>query len=507
MLQAMRFSDIQKTICALFLTASVMGNFSLCALAQHHKLTKEQEAEAEFTRVEEMTWPPKVLDTLTDEVQERLGFRIGISEKAPGLRVLEIDDKAQRAGLRLGDRVLAARADETEMRITYARYGVRYVARMPLSASFYLNSKSQPKRSKDSEKLRSGSRASIDDESANSSSEDKTEKATYKNSPTHAQKSAFEETESRTDGIAASVATKHTVVPTPDAVVDNSSVFSRSDRLVMKQSKTVDGVQPQAEESHSQASDGQTANGKQPFVLNAHKMALASENEPIRAASMMKARASVGALADYSVEIIIDASRSMMTHDVPGMVSRWEWCGKQAQELATLIEPFLPRGLNLTTFHSDYKVYENASPQKIDELFKHTHLQYGTMLAEPLRDRLQKYFATRGARSKPLLICVISDGMPLPPPEPTMVANLLVDASKKMRNPNEITLVFFQIGGRDSKGRKYLSDLDTQLTKFGARYDLVRIVPFEELTRIGLAQALCDAISNKHAVNSASALP
>lgn len=121
---------------------------------------------------------------------------------------------------------------------------------------------------------------------------------------------------------------------------------------------------------------------------------------------------------------------------------------------------------------------------------------WGTHLAEPLDHRLKAYFARRKPGSKPMLLAVITDGVPAPQYEPQMVVDTLVAATKQLREPNEVTVVFFQIGASEYRGARFLSELDNGLVGYGAKYDIVRSFSFDQLQRLGLAKALVHSIQD-----------
>jgi hypothetical protein len=237
----------------------------------------------------------------------------------------------------------------------------------------------------------------------------------------------------------------------------------------------------------------QTPSGDQvPFQLNANKNGLfdGAQKTPLQG------NVAVQLLAQYDVELIVDESNSMRQRDCPNGLSRWEWCGMQARNLSNLLAPFVPRGLTLSTFASGYNVYENSKPSDIVELFDQPFFSGGTRLSRPLRDRLSNYFRNRKPGSKPVIIGVITDGVPVPRTEPMMVAQSLIQASKQMKTPHEVTVVFFQIGGADWRGRRFLDAMDNQLLGYGAKYDFVQNVTFEQLQQDGLALSLVKSIQN-----------
>lgn len=200
-------------------------------------------------------------------------------------------------------------------------------------------------------------------------------------------------------------------------------------------------------------------------------------------------------LADYDVELIIDQSMSMRRKDCPGGLSRWKWCGVQANELSRALAQVAPGGLTITTFADSYEVLKNANPYDVEQLFVLNNFSFGTRLSAPLKNRLNTYLNNKTPKSKPLLIAVITDGVPQPQPlQPVLVADTLVNASKRIQDPRDVTVVFFQIGSQNRFGRAFLATMDYGLMRMGARHDYVRTVEFDELQRIGLAQSLVDSV-------------
>ena len=198
-------------------------------------------------------------------------------------------------------------------------------------------------------------------------------------------------------------------------------------------------------------------------------------------------------LANFQIELIVDCSTSMTRRDCPHGLTRWQWCGMQSQELAHAVETLMP-GLNVTTFSGGFKVFRLSSPQIIADIFQHPNFDHGTRLAAPLRDRLGDYFDHRTENSKPLLIVVITDGVPFPPPEPVFVENELIRATKVMQRRHEVTVVFFQIGQHEEQGEEYLQELGKNLVRDGGKFKIVHTILFKKLQNIGLAQALVDVV-------------
>jgi PDZ domain len=245
-----------------------------------------------------------------------------------------------------------------------------------------------------------------------------------------------------------------------------------------------------------------------PFTLNAEQIGVADNrlftekaatdrSKPLSANSnqfVLEANQNLKLLANYNVELIVDRSMSMKAQDCPGGLSRWNWCGLQAADLARSLAAYVQSGLTIVPFATEYDVFEHATAQNIQYLFSNVDNQFGTRLFEPLAERLDNYFAHHKANSKPLVIVIVTDGLPVPKIEPQLVRNELINSSKKMTNPGDVTVIFCQIGGNDRRGQEYLLDLDQNLVAEGAKFHYVHTISFEELREAGLGPALAASI-------------
>lgn len=257
----------------------------------------------------------------------------------------------------------------------------------------------------------------------------------------------------------------------------------------------------------------------QPFVLSAERSVpredqlriqtpvtgdLASKQASANVSAFaLQARQAARILSDYRVEIFIDRSMSMRQKDCPGKLSRWDWCGRQAAILAGSLKPYAPEGLTIVPFACEYDIIEHASAPDICSLFENLQMQLSTRLYEPLAERLDNYFTYRTPETKPLLIAVLTDGIPQPPFERPLVRAELIAASKRMVMPGDLTVIFCQIGSRDPFGDNYLRDLDNNLMSNGSRYHFVHTLSFDEIQSAGLGPSLALAIE-QHKMPSAA---
>jgi hypothetical protein len=243
-----------------------------------------------------------------------------------------------------------------------------------------------------------------------------------------------------------------------------------------------------------------------PFNLNANKLNGIAVDQAFP--TLKGGVNSIRPLADYDVELIIDQSMSMRKRDCPGGLSRWQWCGMQTRDLAAALAHVAPRGVTLTTFAYNYDTLKAATPLDVEQRFLSNNFGLGTRMSAPLKNRLKDYLDHKTPKSRPLLIAVITDGVPQPQPvQPLLVADTLVSASKRIKDPRDVTVVFFQVGGNDRFGRAFLGLLDEGLVKMGAHHDFVRTVGFDELQRVGLGQSLVDSVKQFATANNQRAFP
>lgn len=211
-------------------------------------------------------------------------------------------------------------------------------------------------------------------------------------------------------------------------------------------------------------------------------------------------------LSNYDVVLIVDKSSSMQVSDCVATVdadadpdqfktvSRWQWCSKQLHQLAEKSSKIIPEGIRLVLFSDDYSVYDNVSPAQVAQAFSEHKPSGMTQATRAIRSQLQQYFknkAQHGENTRPMVIAVITDGgldVPLP------LRHAILEASKQMDRPGEISITFLQVG-HDKRSRHLAEKLNCKSTGTEANgtYNIVQVRDFNELRRVGLPQALVEA--------------
>jgi Mg-chelatase subunit ChlD len=212
-------------------------------------------------------------------------------------------------------------------------------------------------------------------------------------------------------------------------------------------------------------------------------------------------------LSSHDVVLIIDKSHSMSKTDCYSnasasgltaehsekqsnpLVSRWQWCHEQTLDLAKKMQGALPSGITVVLFSGEVVAYNNVNATDIETIFSANIPRGSTNTALALKSQLGQYFERRnrlGDGAKPLLIAVITDGCPT---EPSSLRYAIIDATKQMKTQAEISITFLQVGN-DVNGSKILTELDQKLIEQKAKFDIVDVKPFAEVSNSGLANVL-----------------
>lgn len=201
-------------------------------------------------------------------------------------------------------------------------------------------------------------------------------------------------------------------------------------------------------------------------------------------------------LKNYDVVVMQDRSSSMGEREhfpfVPFKLSRWDWCLDQAADLTKQTARVPNWGITLVMFSSKYDVYHNVSLRQIPQIYNRNGIFIGTRIADPLAMVFSQYFRRKASGdAKPLLVAIITDGKPQ---DDENLRDLLVSTTQYMKDPREIQVRFLQVG-TDDEGQHKLYKLDNRLMSKGAKYDIVSVMPFHELSQLGLARALVQTIT------------
>ncbi|MDR3616618.1 MAG: hypothetical protein P4L53_23865 [Candidatus Obscuribacterales bacterium] len=203
-------------------------------------------------------------------------------------------------------------------------------------------------------------------------------------------------------------------------------------------------------------------------------------------------------LSHCNIELLIDISQSMNEMDGTGKLSKFEWCRDQVRDLARILQPY-QKTITITTFNNDYDTYEDCDLAQIEQIYSQTSPAMNTGLMQPLLERCHAALAKGRKANQPTVIAVITDGLPNIPIPPSKVNEALIPFTHELQSDTELNITMLQIGDT-FEGRDFCVDLDDNLVKEGAKYDVIDTKTFGELKQINLPQALVDAVTHKQSV-------
>ncbi len=196
---------------------------------------------------------------------------------------------------------------------------------------------------------------------------------------------------------------------------------------------------------------------------------------------------------DYT--LIIDKSGSMSTKDKAGGLSRWQIMQESALALANKCEELDPDGITMYLFSGKFKRYDNVTAAKVSTIFQENDPAGRTDLAAVLVDAIASYFQRKVSGQTPAngeMILVVTDGEP---DDRKAVMQVILDATQKLDRDEELAISFIQVG-LDEAATKFLKILDDDLSRAGAKFDIVDTITMDDMEDLTLKEILLSAIND-----------
>jgi vWA found in TerF C terminus len=194
---------------------------------------------------------------------------------------------------------------------------------------------------------------------------------------------------------------------------------------------------------------------------------------------------------DYT--LIIDKSGSMATKDKAGGLSRWQIMQESTLALASKCEELDADGMTVYLFSGKFKRYDNVTSTKVSTIFQENEPNGRTDLASVLKDATNNFFQRKAQGQIPAngeIILVVTDGEP---DDRKAVMQVIIDASQKLDRDEELAVTFIQVG-TDEAATKFLTILDDDLGRAGAKFDIVDTITMHDMEDLTLREVLLNAI-------------
>ncbi|MGF1479355.1 MAG: VWA domain-containing protein [Cyanophyceae cyanobacterium] len=179
--------------------------------------------------------------------------------------------------------------------------------------------------------------------------------------------------------------------------------------------------------------------------------------------------------------LLLDVSTSMTNEDNVG-VSRLDRVKEITIAIADAVSQLDPDGINLITFGSKVTDHGNVTPANVSEVVTNIKAWGTTNMDGAIKTALANFMP-----EVPRTVIVITDGQP---DNKKAVAEVIIEASRKIKKDEDLAIGFFQIGD-DPNATSFLQFLDDELQGLGAQFDIVDTTP---ATSIGSPEELEQAL-------------
>lgn len=188
-------------------------------------------------------------------------------------------------------------------------------------------------------------------------------------------------------------------------------------------------------------------------------------------------------LKNYDIAILLDRSGSMVIEDCPNGKSRWDYARENVEAVAARANKIDSDGITVVVFGSKVNVYENTTPDKIQQIYDEVEPIGNTATDAALEGILtSEWFQGRksGTR-KPMIAIVFTDGKPN---DQNALEKVIVNAANNIERDEDLGISFVQVG-YDKGASEFLAYLDNDLTG-KTKFDIVDTKSMEELEEIGV---------------------
>ncbi len=173
--------------------------------------------------------------------------------------------------------------------------------------------------------------------------------------------------------------------------------------------------------------------------------------------------------------VALDISGSMNTQDCKGGTSRLAYTLETVKTFCAEAAKFDPDGVSIYLFGASCHAFPDMKPEDIDA--KLSGIKTESMTRTDLAINAA-YAEHKSKGSKQTFLLCFTDGEPA---DQEAVEKAIIAITKDVKDPLEFRIGLLTVGERSPSLRKWLVDLDDNLTSKGAAHDIVDVKTMDEV--------------------------
>lgn len=194
---------------------------------------------------------------------------------------------------------------------------------------------------------------------------------------------------------------------------------------------------------------------------------------------------------NYTFIIAKDATQKLGSP--PGLYEQWQIAEKSIINLVKKCEEFAPDGINLYIASTPLIKYERLNSEAFKKLLQQNYASKNINLLEVLKAVIGDYFTNQAKgehQENGEIIIIVLDSEP---EHRRGIIKLLVEVTQKINSRQELGIMFAQVGD-DLIARGFLSALDDDLHRAGAKFDIADTKVLGEIEERDIPEFLLNAL-------------
>lgn len=168
----------------------------------------------------------------------------------------------------------------------------------------------------------------------------------------------------------------------------------------------------------------------------------------------------------------LDISASMTATDTPNGSTRYAYCVEQCQTFCKEAANWDPDGVSFYLFGAKVHEYPDTTQDRIEALISKPSFEGMTRTELVIQAAYREHKSKNANGDNQTFFMCFTDGAPA---DPAAVQKTIIDITNDVKDEKEFRIQLLIVGSPAPDLSKWLTALDDDLTKAGAKYDIVDV--------------------------------